>query len=86
MWKNNVISKSSKLHISKKSKDASSSSNEVYSISKIPLKRKTNKQIVLTSKFKKEHTKENNSITGHQQKEINTKNLFNWTIFGVLFA
>jgi len=51
--KKSVISKSSKLQASKKSKDASSSSNEFYSIFESPLRRKTNKQIVLTS-FNKE--------------------------------
>ena len=49
MKKQFVISKSSKLQESKKSKDASSSSNEVYSISESPLRRKANKQIVQTS-------------------------------------
>ena len=44
-----VISKSSKLQASNKSKDASSSSNEVYSIFESPLRRKTNKQVGLTS-------------------------------------
>ena len=49
MWKNNVISKSSKLQASNKSKDALSLSKEVYSISENSLKRKANKQIILTS-------------------------------------
>ena len=66
MNKQTVTSQSLKLQLSNKSKDASSSSNEVYWISESPLMRKTNKQIVLTSsgenltsKFKEEHTKEN---------------------------
>ena len=49
MKKKIVISKSSKLQASNKSKDSFSSSNEVYSILEIPLKRKTKKQTVLTS-------------------------------------
>ena len=52
-----IVSKSSKLQATKKLKDAFSSSNEVYLISESPLKRKTNKQIVLTSKFKKKTPK-----------------------------
>ena len=43
------MSKSSKLQASNKSKDSSSSSNEVYSILESPLRKKTKKQTVLTS-------------------------------------
>ena len=57
MKKQFLISKSSKLQASKKSKDTSSSSNEVYSISESPLRRNTNKY--------------KNSTTGHQRKKIN---------------
>ena len=57
--KQSVISKRSKLQVSNKSKDTSSSSNEVYSILENSLRRKTNKQTILTSKFKKKYTKEN---------------------------
>ena len=62
MKKQSVISKSSKVETSNKSKDASLSSNEVYSISESPLRRKANKY--------------KNSTTGHQRKEINTKIVF----------
>jgi len=47
--KQSIISKSSKLQASNKSKDSSSSLNEVYSILESPLRRKVSKQIVQTS-------------------------------------
>ena len=67
MKKQSVISKSAKVQASKKSRDTSSSSNEVYSILENSLRRKADKQIVvltssrvgLTSKLKKKHTKKN---------------------------
>ena len=46
--KKQSISKSSKLQASNKSKDDSSSSNEVNSISESPLRIKANKQVVMT--------------------------------------
>ena len=49
MEKKSVISKSSNLQASKKSKDVFSLSNEVYSISESSLRKNMNKQIVLTS-------------------------------------
>ena len=49
MKKQSVISKSSKLQSSNRSKDASSSLNEVYSIFESPFRRKANKQVGLTS-------------------------------------
>ena len=91
-----VISKSSKLQASKMSKNASSSSNKVYSISESPLRRKTNKQIVPTSSDDEESillqslkrntpkkTKFNNRSSA---KENKYKNLFKQIIFGVLLA
>ena len=48
MKKQSIISKSSKLQASNKSKDDSSSSNEVNSISESPLRIKANKQVVMT--------------------------------------
>ena len=41
--KQSVISKRSKLQVSNKSKDTSSSSNEVYSILESPLRKEANK-------------------------------------------
>jgi len=74
--KQSVISKSAKVQASKKSRDTSSSSNEVYSILENSLRRKADKQIVvltssrvgLTSKLKKKHTKKNKS-----QQQVTSK-------------
>ena len=90
--KKSIISKSSKLQASIKSKDASSSSNEVYSILESSSRRKANKQTVLISSDEKSillqslkrSTQKKTKI--HQKKKINTKSLFKYTIFGVLFT
>ena len=81
MKKQSVISKSAKVQASKKSRDTSSSSNEVYSILENSLRRKADKQIVvltssrvgLTSKLKKKHTKIEKEKANKKSKAKNTQ-------------